>query len=189
MSAIVLASTAVLIVAFIVLVLRAPGRAVTRPRRTLLFLAIVVLPLLWLAGALLHADATMKSVGFCLRCHEMEPYGESLLAGGSRTLSGSHYSGGWVDRERACYQCHTESTLAGEIGAKWRGTHDLVVHYLGTVPEEIELIEPYPNAICLSCHGPREQFLEEAGHAYPEALFDEVSNGRTSCMECHTPAH
>lgn len=189
MSALILTAAAVLIIAFILVALRAPGRAATGPRRTLLFVVIVVLPLLWLTGALRHADATMKSVGFCLRCHEMEPYGESLMSGDSRTLSGTHYSGGWVDRERACYQCHTEYTLAGEIGAKWRGTHDLMVHYFGTVPEKIELIEPYSNTICLSCHGPRGLFLEEAGHAYPEALFDEVSNDRTSCMECHAPAH
>lgn len=189
MSALILTAAAVLIIAFILVTLRAPRRTVTGPHRTLLLAAIVVLPLLWLTGALLHADATMKSVGFCLRCHEMEPYGESLMSDDSATLSGAHYRSGWIDRERACYQCHTEDTLAGEIGAKCRGTYDLIVHYFGTVPEKIELIEPYPNAVCLSCHGPRERFLEEAGHAYPESLFDDVSHDRTPCLDCHAPAH
>lgn len=183
----ILVVAAVLITALMLVVLRSIGPRVPGPRRTLLFLALVLLPLLWLVGALSHVDGTMKSVGFCLGCHEMATYGESLT--GVESLAAAHYDGGWVDRERACYDCHTESTLAGEIGAKLRGMHDLRVHYLGTVPERIELAEPYPNGICLSCHGREESFLAVAGHEYPETLFEDVVGGDTSCLECHAPAH
>ena len=157
-----------------------------RTRRAFVFLALTALPGLWTVGLLAQADTTLKSVGFCLGCHEMAPFGESLESQNQELLAASHYQNGWIDRERACYDCHTEPGIAGFVDAKLTGMHDLRVHFLGTIPESIELRRPYPNGICVSCHGESEM-SEQPGHA--PGLMREVMIGRMTCLGCHGPAH
>ncbi|MBN1631346.1 MAG: NapC/NirT family cytochrome c [Thermoleophilia bacterium] len=155
-------------------------------RRAFVFLALTVLPGLWTLGLLVRADATMKSVGFCLGCHEMEPFGSTLMASGANVLAASHYRNEFVDRGSACYECHSEDTIAGAIDAKLTGLHDIRVHYLGTIPDTIRLKEPYKSSICLSCHG-ATAVGEEPGH--PHDLMATISAGDMSCLDCHGPAH
>jgi nitrate/TMAO reductase-like tetraheme cytochrome c subunit len=75
------------------------------------------------------------------------------------------------------------------MDAKLRGLHDVRVHYFGKAPEELELVAPYNNAVCLKCHGEAKSFLEGGGHQYPETLIDELKAGEMSCLDCHDIAH
>jgi cytochrome c-type protein NapC len=155
-------------------------------RRAFVFLALAALPGLWTMGLLVRADSTMKSVGFCLRCHEMEPFGESLHSSDQSLLAASHYQNAWVPQDRACYGCHTEDTLEGEIDAKIKGMDNLRIHYFGSIPEAMSLRKPYDSRICTSCHG--ESSLEKQP-VHPPDLFQDVKAGGQSCLTCHGPAH
>lgn len=186
----ILASTAVLIIALLMWLLDASRRRSSlRGLRGVAFVAMVALPGLWTLGMLVHADGQMRSTGFCLSCHEMAPYGESLSSGDGDALARQHYGNGWVDAEKACYVCHTSPGVSGFVDAKLTGLHDVRVHYMGTVPDTIRLVDPYPNDICLSCHGGEPVFEDSPGHRYPETLRDDLTQDRTSCLECHGPGH
>ena len=53
----------------------------------------------------------------------MEVYGESLLLADERHLPAAHFQNGRVDREHACFTCHTQYTLFGDMKAKMTGLY------------------------------------------------------------------
>jgi len=182
--AILILSAAVIIALAAYVKRRSRSRGI-RPRGSLAFLVLVVLPVLWIVGALAYADGATKSTSFCLRCHEMVQYGESVTADNA-TVPAAHYRNEWVDRETACYVCHTSPGLSGVLTAKTKGLRDVVVHFVGEVPDEIHLDAPYDAAICLSCHGRGEAFLERADH---RKLAEAPPGGDVTCAGCHAVAH
>jgi nitrate/TMAO reductase-like tetraheme cytochrome c subunit len=188
MSVTILAVFAAVMILLLVSLTRALKSPSTGFARSLAVVAMVLLPLVWLLAMLVYADSEMKKVSFCTSCHEMKPYGESLHDD-DEPLSASHYQNNRVDKKKACYVCHTEPGLLGYMGAKLRGLHDVRVHYFGKAPEELELVAPYDNAVCLKCHGEAKSFLEGGGHQYPETLIDELKAGEMSCLDCHDIAH
>jgi nitrate/TMAO reductase-like tetraheme cytochrome c subunit len=177
---------ALLITAIVLFVGISAGVKSSGTRRIFVFLALTALPALWTMGLLVRADSTLRSAKFCLACHEMAPFGESLESGDQDLLAASHYQNGWINRQRACYDCHTEPGIGGFVDAKLTGIHDLRVHFLGTIPEKIELRRPYPSSICISCHGERD-ISERDGHS--PGLLREVMIGNMTCVGCHGPAH
>ncbi len=158
----------------------------TRPERILAFLAMAVLPALWLAGMMGYADHEFKKVSFCTQCHEMWEHGASLTSDSDESLAAVHFRNNLVDRETACYKCHTRPGLAGLVEAKKKGLHDVYAHYLGESPEVLEIHGEYDTHICLKCHGEAESFLTGWGH---EAILEELQSGEMSCLECHDVAH
>lgn len=158
----------------------------TRVRRLFTFLAMCVLPGVWLLGMFAYADNSMRKTSFCVSCHEMVPYGESLTDDGRETLAAAHYRGGRSDREKACYVCHTRPGLTGYVDAKLRGLHDLRVHYLGDVPETLATRGGYDVSVCLECHGRTENFRE---HPLHRAVMEDIETGEASCLACHGAAH
>jgi nitrate/TMAO reductase-like tetraheme cytochrome c subunit len=186
MYVVLLLFTALAVIAVLVLAGVSAGIKPNKTRRAFVFLALAALPGLWTLGLLVRADATMKTNRFCLRCHEMGPFAESMESGDPNLLAASHYTNDWVNRERACYDCHTEKSVRGAIEAKLTGMHDMRVHYLGTIPDTIVLRKPYGSRICLSCHG-EASIVELAGH--PSGLLDEIEEDLTSCLDCHGPGH
>ena len=189
MSVIILAVFAAVMILLLVALTRALKSPSTGFARSFAVVAMVLLPSVWLLAMLVYADSEMKKVGFCTSCHEMKPYGESLHVDDDEPLSASHYQNNRVDKKKACYVCHTEPGLLGYMDAKLRGLHDVRVHYFGKAPEELELVAPYDNAVCLKCHGEAKSFLEGGGHQYPETLIDELKAGEMSCLDCHDLAH
>ena len=189
MSVTILAVFAVIIVVLLVALTRLLRTPSTGVVRVFSVVTMGALPAVWLLGMLVYADSEMKKVSFCTSCHEMHAHGRSLEVGDDEVLSASHYRNNRVGRKKACYTCHTNPGLLGYLDAKMRGMHDVRVHYFGKAPEELELVEPYRNAVCLKCHGEAENFLDGAGHQYPETLIDDLEAEEMSCLDCHDVGH
>jgi nitrate/TMAO reductase-like tetraheme cytochrome c subunit len=182
-AAVGLATTAI---ALLLLLLLRPALTAARGGRILAFGGFFVLPALatWV-GFGSHVERS-KSTSFCLSCHEMRPYGESLALEDPGYLPAHHFQERRIDRDRACFTCHTTYTMFGDTRAKLNGLRHLYVHYLGEPPEKIALYRPYQNRECLHCHAGARAFEENEMHADVRA---ELRDNVTSCLECHDQTH
>jgi len=91
--------TAILVLTF---VLR-PTITATRGGKMLAFLVLFLLPVLCLGvGTTYHIDRS-KQTTFCLSCHEMEPYGKSLLVDDPLHLPAAHFQNHRIPVEEECY--------------------------------------------------------------------------------------
>jgi cytochrome c-type protein NapC len=180
----IVASLLVVTIALIWLVMLRPGLTAARGGKVLAFVAFFVLPgaALW-GGYQLHMEHS-KSTKFCLSCHVMEPYGKSLLVDDASYVPAAHYQNRRIDRDHACFTCHTNYTLFGDYKAKIGGLRHLWVNYVGTMPAKIALYQPYRNRECLHCHGGARNFLEAHGEDVPSLVSNE-----TSCIDCHDQFH
>lgn len=173
-------------IALIALVTLRPSLTAARGGRVLAFLAFLVLPLLASAmGVSAHLDHS-KSTEFCLSCHPMEPYGQSLKVDDPAWIPAHHFQNNLVPRDKACFTCHTNYTMFGDAQAKLRGLRHVYVYYLGHIPEKIELYEPYNNRECLHCHNGARSFEENDLH---KEIRADLASGQVSCLECHDTIH
>lgn len=154
--------------------------------KVLAFAALFLLPALALVGGGQEHLSRATSTEFCLSCHVMEPYGKSLRVDSAEALPALHFQNRLVDRDHACYTCHTDYTLFGGVSAKMRGMKHLWVNTFGDIPEKIALYTPYQNRECLHCHAGMRAFEESELHV--EIRADLWSNA-TSCLECHSVVH
>jgi len=173
-------------IALIALVALRPSLVEARGGRVLAFLALCVLPLLMTALGVSAQVEHSKSTEFCLSCHVMEPYGKSLHVDDSSWVPAQHYQNNRVPRGEACFTCHTNYTLFGDFKAKLRGLRHVYVNYIGTIPKEIKLYDPYNNRECLHCHAGARSFEESDLHKEVRA---ELAKNATSCLECHDTIH
>ncbi len=180
------AAVVLVAIALIALLVLRPSLTTVRGGRILAFLAFLVLPLLATAMGLSAHMEHSKSTEFCLSCHVMEPYGQSLLVDDSSWLPAQHYQNNRVPRDHACFTCHTDYTMFGDYKAKLRGLRHVYVNYLGTIPEKIKLYEPYNNRECLHCHAGSRAFEESDLHKEMRA---DLGTNKTSCLECHDAVH
>jgi cytochrome c-type protein NapC len=173
-----------------VLVFR-PGLTATPGGKILAFLGLFILPLIagWM-GTTYHIDRS-KSTTFCLSCHEMEPFGKSLLVDDPNHLAAAHFQNHRVPAGEACYTCHTNYAMFGGIRAKMGGLKHVYVHYLGTppAPEAIRLYEPFNNRECLHCHLGARSFEEGATHNSSPYLLAALKGNQVSCLSCHKTVH
>src|SRR5215470_13643102 len=152
------------------------------------FVVIVVYPVFIASmGTGAHVEHS-KTVGYCTSCHPMERYGKSLMIDNPRYLPAAHFQNGRVPRETACFSCHTTYTLYGDIHAKLHGLQHVMVNYLGTVPEKIELYAPYNNRECLHCHDGTRGFEDVGEHKKDR---ERIGTNALSCMAegCHPNVH
>jgi cytochrome c-type protein NapC len=173
-------------IALVALVALRPSLVEARGGRILAFLALCVLPLLMSAIGVSAQVEHSKSTRFCLSCHVMEPYGRSLHVDDSSYVPAQHFQNNRVPRDQACFTCHTNYTLFGDFKAKLRGLRHVYVNYLGTIPRQIKLYEPYNNRECLHCHAGARSFEENDVHKEARA---ELAKNATSCLECHDTIH
>lgn len=156
--------------------------------RIFAFLVLLMLPVFggFLAGWR-HLDHS-TSTSFCLSCHIMEPYGASLESE-TPSLAAAHYQNNRVPRDEACYSCHTDYTMYGDLAAKWRGLQHVWVYYVGGAPEpqDIQLYVPYRNRECLHCHEGARSFEELPLHAGD--IREALATNELSCLDCHAVAH
>jgi cytochrome c-type protein NapC len=173
-------------IALVSLVVLRPSLVAARGGKILAFLSLFLLPLL-VTG--LGASAQLehsKSTQFCLSCHVMAPYGKSLLIDDPAYVPARHYQNNRVPRDQACFTCHTNYTMFGDYKAKLRGLRHVYVNYLGTIPKEIKLYDPYNNRECLHCHGGARTFEENDVH---QPIRSDLAKNTTSCLECHDKVH
>lgn len=155
------------------------------------FFPLFIMPVV--VGALVARDhlERSKETSFCLSCHVMEDYGKSLYLDDPVALPAIHFQNHRVSPEAACYTCHTNYTMYGDISSKLRGLRHVYVQYLGRVPAaaEIKLYQPFNNRECLHCHAGARGFEENGVHsADPDALVQMKSN-QISCLSCHDTVH
>ncbi len=163
-----------------------PQLTAKRTGKILAFLAFFILPVLVTTlGVSVHLEHS-KSTEFCLSCHVMLPYGKSLHIDDGDYLPASHFQNNWVPKDRACYTCHTTYTMFGDMQSKLRGLRHVYVQYIGTVPETVELYDPYDNRECLHCHSGARSFEESDLHL---EFRTELEDNETSCLECHAMTH
>jgi cytochrome c-type protein NapC len=177
-------------IALVILLLVRPSLTVKREGKILAFIALFFLPLLCSAvGFSTHMERT-KTTSFCLSCHIMEPYGQSLYLDDAHFIPAAHFQNHRVPADEACYTCHTDYALYGGIQAKWRGLHHVYVEYLGKqpAPADIHLYTPFNNRECLHCHLGARSFEESPTHS---ALHDQIVSNQLSCVSsgCHDTIH
>jgi cytochrome c-type protein NapC len=180
-------------VGLIVVLITKPGITVTMAGKMLAFVSLFVLPILSaVMGTSSHIEHSKTTV-FCLSCHEMKPFGQSLHIDDGSYIPAGHYQNIRVPREAACFTCHTNYTLYGDFKAKMNGLHHVYVHYLGTPPEpkDIKLYAPYNNRECLHCHLGARTFEEGATHNEEPDRLPQIKANKLSCVSsgCHELVH
>jgi cytochrome c-type protein NapC len=164
-----------------------------REGKILAFLALFLMPSLTLwAGASAHMERA-KTTEFCLSCHTMEDYGKTLHLEDKSYLPAAHFLNNRVPRDHACYTCHTDYTMFGDVTSKWRGLNHVYVQYLGTIPKrgEIHLYTPFNNRECLHCHAGARSFLETSSHLKKPDTIEKATRNELSCISdgCHDIVH
>lgn len=162
-----------------------PAFARGRWGRIQAFASLFIVPGLVTALATTRHLEQAKSTEFCGSCHVMESYSATLHADAD-WLPAAHYQNRWVPRDQACFSCHTTYTMFGDVEAKLKGLKHVMVNYFGTIPEKLELYEPYLNRECLSCHGGSRRLLDDDMHAEVILAADPEA---VSCLECHDEIH
>jgi cytochrome c-type protein NapC len=170
-----------------------PGLTKERGGKIFAFFPLMVFPIMaGSAGAYYHME-TSKRTDFCLSCHTMSEHGRSLLVDDSDYLAAQHYQNQRVPREQACYTCHGDYSMFGDIKAKWRGLNHVYVYYLGKIPEpsQLKLYQPYNNRECLHCHAGARSFEEGVSHNLEPQTLPAIKSNEMSCLTsgCHETAH
>jgi cytochrome c-type protein NapC len=163
-----------------------PSLMTARGGKILAFIAFFIMPIVaTVFGASIHLDHS-KSTQFCLSCHPMEPYGKSLYVDDPTYIPASHFQNNRIPRNHACFTCHTNYTLFGDLHAKLRGLRHVYVYYFKEIPPKLALYEPYRNRECLHCHANARSFEEKSPHTEmkPQLFSNEVS-----CLTCHSTIH
>ena len=168
-----------------------PHVTVTRGGKIIAFLAILVLPLVSTGFGVAEHLQRSKSTEFCLSCHVMEDYGKSLHIDDRGFIPAVHYQNGLVPRENACFTCHTDYTMYGDINAKLRGLKHVYVQYLGKPSQPIKLYTPYNNRECLHCHLGSRSFEENETHIKEPDTMQKIKANQLGCTtsDCHNVIH
>jgi len=173
--------------ALLVFAWRSLGRpGITPTARGWLFVAVGLVPLMVAFLSFAHGLESSTTVAACGTCHVMTPFVADLHNVKSETLAATHFKNRYI-QERHCYTCHSDYGLAGTIRAKFDGLGHVWRYTTGTYEQPIKTARPYSNIRCLGCHGASQKFLKSAGH--PTETVPELVSGKTSCLDCHGPAH
>jgi cytochrome c-type protein NapC len=176
-------------------VLMAFRAELTRARggKILAFIALFILPVLAVWTGYSQQMERSESTRFCLSCHVMAEYGRSLYVDDPSYIPARHFQNRLVPRDRACYTCHTNYTMFGDVKAKLRGVRHVYVQYFESVPkpDEVKLYDPYDNRECLHCHAGMRRFEEATEHHKEPDMLQRIKSSHLSCMSnnCHDIVH
>jgi nitrate/TMAO reductase-like tetraheme cytochrome c subunit len=131
-------------------------------------------------GGFATLDPYLRSTRFCLSCHEVKPFGDSLK-------TSKHYEKG----VKECGECHIGPGILGAIKAKFLGFRDLVAHVRQTYKVHPIAIEPWNLAIvnqrCRECH--TLDHTKDPAHMKYTATYrvslDEKKIRALLCTDCH----
>jgi len=184
--------TSIVIVLAVLMALRAE---LTRGRggKILAFVTLAVLPVLAVWAGVHEQLERSTSTKFCLSCHVMHDFGQSLSLDDKAYIPAVHYQNNFVPRDHACFTCHTDYTMFGDYRAKWRGMHHVWVEYFGKIPQpaDIKLYTPYNNRECLHCHAGARKYEEASSHHKNPDMLARAASGKLSCLtaDCHDSVH
>ena len=167
-----------------------PNVTRTREGKMLAFVALLVLPVIAAWGGFEEHMERATSTQFCLSCHVMSQFGQSLHYDDISYIPALHYENNFVPRDHACYTCHTDYGMFGTEKAKINGLHHIIVQYFGTVPKPEKSSgshQPFPNATCLHCHLGARRFEEVNGHHKTSDMLVKVKSGQLSCILVRVP--
>jgi len=168
-----------------------PSIAATRGGKMLAFIALFAVPVvLAAAGTTAHLEHSKKTE-FCLSCHIMKPYGESLKVDDPGHLAGSHFVNRRIPVNEACYTCHTDYTMFGPVKAKMRGLRHVWVWLTQDRKPPLHLYTPFTNQNCLHCHLGAKSFEEGAVHNADPETMPLIKADKLSCVSsgCHDVNH
>jgi len=154
------------------------------------FIGLCVLPALCFVGGMNTHIQRSEQTRFCISCHVMVPYGQSLYVDDPSHIPAQHFQNHRVPVDMACYSCHADYGIYGPLKDKLQGLKRIYLQYVSTPPDpaSIRIAGGFKNAQCLHCHLGARSFEENAVHA---ALLDSLKTEQTSCLTsgCHDTAH
>ena len=154
--------------------------------KQLMFVTVAVLPIAVVFFSYTYGMQAAETVEACGACHVMEPWVNNLHDPKADTLAAVHYKNRYI-LENHCYTCHSDYGMFGTLKAKMEGFGHIVHYTTGHYEKPIKIASPYPNWRCLNCHGESQKFLDPAKH--PKEDMPDLISGKTSCIDCHGPAH
>jgi cytochrome c-type protein NapC len=154
------------------------------------FIGLCVLPALCIVGGMNAHVQRSEQTRFCISCHVMIPYGQSLYVDDASHIPAQHFQNHRVPVDMACYSCHADYSIYGPLKDKLQGLKRIYIQYVSTAPDPASIRIPggFQNAQCLHCHLGARNFEENPVHA---AMLDLLKSNQTSCLTsgCHDTAH
>jgi cytochrome c-type protein NapC len=158
--------------------------------KILAFIGLFLLPAMCIVGGMNTHIQRSEQTRFCISCHVMIPYGQSLYVDDPSHIPAQHFQNHRVPVDTACHSCHADYTIYGPLKDKMQGLTRIYKQYVSTPPDPaaIRIAGGFKNAQCLHCHLGARSFEENPVHA---ALLDSLKSEQTSCLTsgCHDTAH
>ncbi len=159
------------------------------PREKILaFIALFILPVLCVGGGMSTHMQRSEQTRFCISCHVMAPYGQSLYVDDPHYIPAAHFQNHRIPVETACYACHADYTIYGPLKDKLQGITRIYMQYVSRPPPTISIRGGYSNLQCLHCHGGARSFEANPVH---QAMMDSLKSNQVSCISsgCHDTVH
>lgn len=177
-----------IVLAFIFLI--RPGITASLGWKIVAFIGLCILPAMCIVGGMNTHMVRSEQRRFCISCHVMKPYGESLYLDDSKFLPAQHFQNHRVPPDTACYACHADYSIYGPLNEKIQGLTRIYRQYVSTppAPASIRIRGGFKNAQCLHCHEGARDFMENPVHA---ALMASLISNQMSCLTsgCHDATH
>jgi cytochrome c-type protein NapC len=156
--------------------------------KILAFIGLCVLPALCIVGGMNTHVQRSEQTRFCISCHVMIPYGQSLYVDDPTHIPAQHFQNHRVPADMACYSCHADYSIYGPLKDKMQGLTRIYLQYVSTPPNPITIPGGFQNAQCLHCHLGARNFEENPVHS---AMMDSLKSNQTLCLTsgCHDTAH
>jgi cytochrome c-type protein NapC len=183
-----LISQIILTIVLALIFLIRPGVTANVGWRIVAFVGLCVLPAMCMVGGMNAHMVRSEQRRFCISCHAMEPYGQSLYLDDPKFLPAQHFQNHRVPPDMACYECHADYSIYGPLKDKMRGLTRIYMQYVSKPPNPITIPGGYSNLQCLHCHGGARAFVENPVHS---AMMDSLTSNQMSCLTsgCHDAVH
>ena len=180
------ATVIVLTIIIIGLLLIRPSITAAQGGKIVAFIAFFILPIVaTVLGASIHLENS-TSTQFCLSCHVMQTHGQSLYIDDPKYVPAAHFQNNRIPKDHACFTCHTDYTMFGDVNAKMRGLKHLYVYYFKPTPAKLALYSPFKNRECLHCHTNGRSYEDSSPH---KEMKEQLTSNEMSCLTCHTKIH
>jgi cytochrome c nitrite reductase small subunit len=103
--------------------------------KILAFIGLCVLPALCLVGGMNTHVQRSEQTQFCISCHVMVPYGQSLYVDDPGHIPAQHFQNHRVPADAACHACHADYTIYGPLKDKMQGLKRIYMQYVSTPPD------------------------------------------------------